>query len=130
MLFRVSREQAYQDSEALALWIYAVNETAQAFSRLSDAFRTATQRTRNSQVLKRDVHGALAIQAGRLLSESWDRGAFPEHFYWTYGRRSCLWELFRLRHPDANDLTHVWLWFAFIRWNLIPRYERDRKSVV
>jgi hypothetical protein len=117
MLFRVGRDQAYRDLDGLAFWLYAVENAAKTFAELSERFREAIRRSRNPRVLKRDVHGVLPIQAGRLLCECCDNGAFPRY---TYYRGVPPWDL---RYPDATDHVYVWVWFAFIRWALILSHE-------
>jgi hypothetical protein len=166
-LFRVGHNEAYQNFDALPFWVYAVKEAAKTFTELAERFQEAPRRSRNPSVLKRDIHGALAIQAGKLLCECCDGGAF----LWP---RSCgkyknserdlrtrspsvlreraidvVWQTIQgkkkipgyradrqrfkaavaaltlpgVRSAGPVEFTYVWVWLAFIRWQLIPRHQ-------
>jgi len=118
MLSNVDRTQAFEDTDALILWIASVKAAARTFAELSEQFRQAAILSKTPSVLKRDVHGILSDQAGKLLCDCWDRGMLL-----LYCHGTPEWDL----RDFGSKFDHLFTWFAFIRWHLAPQHiERFR----
>jgi len=137
MLSAVDFDEAFQAGElfenpdALILWILHVETAAKAFSDLAGGFREATRRYRRPKILRRDVRMVFPLRAGKLLCKCWDRGEFLILSYRSQGIPD--WDLRRFAEVGkaaggSMDTVYPKVWFAFIRWHLIPTYPESFRA--
>lgn len=121
MVANFFRVRESTDVDDLALWYGHGRQAARSFAELAERFRSAPSRSRTPSVLKRDVNGVFALQAGEVLCQCWRRGMLS-----VYRPR------FYLPEKDEPRIRYVISWFTFIRWHLAPifknRFRADWQS--